>query len=1084
MGMTTMKFVMGAALATFVSFSHAATTYYVNGTSGNDANDGTSAAPFKTIGKALTVAIDNDRIEVAPATYKITASLLVDKAVEIVGTGAEASDTYVLSGRENSSFSGRPLVVSNALAKVANIKFRGGYGRYSDGIYPANCAWIYAGTVTNCVFADSWRVNKGYGGVYAQTEDAYVVDCEIYGHFNVDGAGSNQDGIFCAAGLTLHNGTARGCYIHDNVSRQNTGGVLLSGANAKLLDSSVIGNVGCGYDRVNGLTPWPGSGAGGIMIRNANAVVSNCVVSANISGERMTTGSDNHYRAGGIWFASAGKVYNTVVIGNTSASEGGGVWGSGYLYNCVIADNVAQFRTGGGVYGKAFLYNCTVTGNDSLLDGGVDGVTGSDANNKATVENGIVWGNGTLDSANVTLTATYMEDPKFLDAAAGDYRLDIGSPCIDTASVPSVMLPETDAAGRPRVANGALDYGALEAAPNFRVVGDPETFGVPATPAFGEHPDTTVGAVNASVPSPYTDATGLTNVVCTGYTYVAQDNANNVTTNEGADTAYAAAYARLGTLTWHLLAEYKQTVTNRGNGAGLVTGSGFVTRGATFTATATPAAGYRFWRWEGAIGDNDPTSPTLTLVSDFARTVTAVFSRDWHVDGVTGDDGNPGTSTAPFKTIHQALAVADDGDTVYVAPATYGFDPDHQALVITNAIALVGTGANRTDVKVSYKASTENWTGFGGKRLLYVDNKDAKVQHIDFAGPDNKYNRSGNIDGSTAYINAGLLSDCVFRDAFVDIAAGCGVYLNTEDAVAEDSLFSGFGSVNGYDKGGVALTIVNGLARRCEIINNNGRQNGPVGLSGAKARLFDSIITNNQSCAAHKHTETTWGGPRSGGGVWIRNAGAVVSNCVIAANRANLPQGGSKTVCTGGGIVFAAAGSVYNTVIRDNYAYLEGGGVYGVGNLYNCLIADNESEAGQGGAVSGAARLYNCTVVGNDSQLTDGTDGISGDATLLNCIVWNNGAKNYDTAAMTYSCSSPKPTGEGNRDSDPQFRSSLSRGLYCIASDSPCAKAGVWQDWMPGLKYLNGVPMPSEPGDVPMGCYAPYQIRGLIMEVR
>jgi hypothetical protein len=109
---------------------------------------------------------------------------------------------------------------------------------------------------------------------------------------------------------------------------------------------------------------------------------------------------------------------------------------------------------------------------------------------------------------------------------------------------------------------------------------------------------------------------------------------------------------------------------------------------------------------------------------------------------------------------------------------------------------------------------------------------------------------------------------------------------------------------------------------------------------------------------------------------------------------------------------------------------------------------------------------------------------INGDATLLNCIVWNNGAKNYDTAAMTYSCSSPKPTGEGNRDSDPQFRSSLSRGLYCIASDSPCAKAGVWQDWMPGLKYLNGVPMPSEPGDVPMGCYAPYQIRGLIMEVR
>ena len=941
-------------------------------------------------------------------------------------------------------------------------------------------AYVYAGTMSDCVFRDSYIDSGSGAGVYLVSADAILEDSLLTNLYAVNGSENGS-------ALTIVNGLARRCDISGNISRQN-GPIAMNGKTARLFDSVITNNESAGVNPMWKNDTWSHLRyGGGVWIRNAGAVVSNCVIAAN-RANLPGGGVKNVCTGGGLVFEAAGKVYNTVIRNNSAYLEGGGVWVGtcgGYLYNCIIADNVSVAGTGGGVYGKAFLYNCTVTGNDSQLDGGVDGVDGSASNAKATVENGIVWGNGTSDTgANVILTSAFMEDPQFVDAAAGDYRLDICSSCIDTAGTPSVTLPETDAAGNPRVANGLIDYGALEAVPCFRIVGDPETFGVPATPAFGEHGNVAFGTVNCSVTSPYADASGLTNVVCTGFTYVARDNDNTVTMNEGAEASYAVAYARFGVLTWHLAVKYEQAAVTRGNGSGTVTGAGFVAKDEVFTLTAVPEAGSHFFRWEGDVGENDPTSPAITLKSDSAHKLTAVFGVDWYV-ATTGNDEASGSSEAPFKTIHKALSVAGDGDNVYVAAGRYGCDADHQALVVTNAVSLIGTGAKRTDVCAVYEGSTEKWSGFGGKRLLYVNNKLATVRHMDFAGPSSTWNLCGDNYGTTVSVVAGRLSDCVFRDGYVNAAYGSGVYLDTEDAVLEDSLLSGYGSAGGVWEGGVALTIKNGVARRCEIINNIGRTSGPVGLQGAKARLLDSIVTNNQSCAADKHSSSTWGGYRCGGGVWVLKAGAIVSNCVIAANRANKPADkcGVQDACVGGGLVFAAKGKVYNTVIQDNWSYLGGGGVYGEGTLFNCLIANNVSTNGQGGGVCGKATLVNCTVVGNDSQLDDGTDGLSGAATVSNGIVWGNGTKNYDSATMTSSCSTPLPAGQGNVSCDPQFRNAA-RGRYQVDSNGPVATGGVWLDALTGCVRLDGTPMLDEKGNIAMGCYAPYVRPGLMIFFR
>lgn len=464
-----------------------------------------------------------------------------------------------------------------------------------------------------------------------------------------------------------------------------------------------------------------------------------------------------------------------------------------------------------------------------------------------------------------------------------------------------------------------------------------------------------------------------------------------------------------------------------------------------------------------------------------AGIVCPAFAATYYVS-LDGDDGNVGTQAAPFKSIHKALDVASDNDRIEVAPGTYVLDATLEALVITNAVELVGMGDDRYGVTVECTRDTRGWALSGGRRMLFVDNAAARIRHMAFVGPRNMYNR-GESNGFAAYVNAGTISDCVFRDSYLDNAGGGAVYLNSFDAVIEDSLLVNHFATGGGSYG-VALTINNGRAMRCDIHSNLSRSLGPVALVGAQARLYDSAVSNNQACAVNPMwNNSTWGSTWATGGIRISNSGAVVSNCIVSANRSNAPTGGTGTYCVGGGITFTSHGKVYNTVVRGNYAYLQGGGVYGQGDLYSCLIADNVTEAGSGGGVHGDSYgktyLYNCTITGNDSQLSGGVDGIDGadsskKATLSNCIVWGNGTANYgENVTINYSCTSPAASGTGNLAVNPELNVDPAQNIYRISVRSPCAKAGEWQSWMAGARYLDGEPMPNT--GVAMGCYSPFK---------
>ncbi len=134
-------------------------------------------------------------------------------------------------------------------------------------------------------------------------------------------------------------------------------------------------------------------------------------------------------------------VYNNVLTGN--AGGGIGLWkeGGGTMSDIHITNNVAYANKRAGIVfntsgfsGTNVIRNNILTGNPSPISGGTAGFT---------VDHNLTTG-----------------DPKFVDAAAGDFHLQAGSPAINAGV--STLAVAVDAAGIARPKGGAFDLGVFE----------------------------------------------------------------------------------------------------------------------------------------------------------------------------------------------------------------------------------------------------------------------------------------------------------------------------------------------------------------------------------------------------------------------------------------------------------------------------------------------------------------------------------------------------------------------------------------------------------------------------------------------
>ena len=267
--------------------------------------------------------------------------------------------------------------------------------------------------------------------------------------------------------------------ISGNTSSANAqaAGVFVLGSTVAINDSTISGNT---------LTTASNFGAGGIYITNGISGSTVTITNSTISGNRA--GGSAAYLSGGLYtYESNVTIINSTLTGNsaTGADELAGglsvssVYG-GYvttLYDSTVSGNTAN-GIGGGTYvaggalvgaykgGFLVLNNTIVSGNQGATDPDISVVSGATLQSSS----GLL---GTALQATFSGNGNVFSDAPGLGALAnnGGPTLTMlpqtGSPALgagNAALVPAGVTTDQRGAGFPRVTNGVLDIGAVQAA--------------------------------------------------------------------------------------------------------------------------------------------------------------------------------------------------------------------------------------------------------------------------------------------------------------------------------------------------------------------------------------------------------------------------------------------------------------------------------------------------------------------------------------------------------------------------------------------------------------------------------------------
>ena len=350
-----------------------------------------------------------------------------------VGSSTVLEGFTIRNGFTNDNGGG--IFIKYASALIAENIIKNNTGFWGGGIYIRDSSpVIYNNTIES-------NTAIGGGGIYIAKTYYYPECAPNITHNVIQNNNASQEG----GGISVH-GCALVPVISKNIIRGNFGGggggIRVSRSFCTIFDN----NISCN-------SAFSG---GAIKLSSSNSsILSNRIIENNAS-----------HSAGGIsMIGSSPTVSNNLIIDNKVAGSnpimavGGGMlleYGSSPdIINNVIANNTAI--NGGGIYcdeSSGTVTNCISWGNGGDLGsrgaGGLS-ITYSDIED------------GDLGYGNIC------SDPLFVDPVAGDYRLRVGSPCIDAGNNNVAPSTDLDRNNRPIDGDGdgiaIVDMGAFEYVP-------------------------------------------------------------------------------------------------------------------------------------------------------------------------------------------------------------------------------------------------------------------------------------------------------------------------------------------------------------------------------------------------------------------------------------------------------------------------------------------------------------------------------------------------------------------------------------------------------------------------------------------
>ncbi len=863
----------GAAYSGTAAFQTTSETIYFVATNGNNSWDGLTwgtAVSNVEVG-VQRASLCTGTVVVGDGSFAIT-SFWVQIASAITVRSLNGPNSTTLRAVGTSSTYRRVMLVSNANAFVSGFTMTDGNlgNNNGEGGGPGGLRLV-AGTVSNCVIHGNFGSDNS-GGI--DMKGGLLTHCTVSSNQAIR---ANNPGYGTGGGITLSGGTVQFCVISNNYARKTGSGIRQTGGTVR--DSLIVRN----YHVYSDIST-------GVGVHQSGGTLERCEIRSNAGA----------WFAGGLYLDGNGLARNCLFANNTALYDGGGVYmTTGRLINATLAGNRADIN-GPGLYMTAgWVSNSVVYGNGSTRYVNL-------ASNVFKSGGTFAYGCATPLVAGTDNVAV---DPLFVNAAAGDYRLSVGSPCIDTGANLADVTNDLLRAARPQDGNGdgssVTDRGAYEAGP---------LSGGPFTCSFDVAPEEGYLSVNAT----FTAFVGGPNTNITWYGWDFEND--GIIDDAGADKRVTTHTFGVGYY------DVSLTVSNSDSAATSVVRLACV--------RVAPSTNY-VWK------SGSHTAPFDTWAKA-ARDIQSAVDVAWSSDSTPATvlvTNGVYTNTSQIAITRPLIVRSVNGPTV--TTVNLGNVDGRRAFQVANSNAWL-----------------EGFTATGGK---IGNNSDGGAGILLDRGTVTNCIATGCSSircGAGIWVKSGLLVKCrIFGNTtLAQNSEAPGLYLTGGTARDCDSVSN---NVPGNNVIGGGVYMTGGTLERCRVswntagnVSRAGGTGGGIFMTGGTA--VDSYIIGNTQYGNGGGVYMTGGTLRNclvvsntspannGGGIYMAGSAAQVENCTVADNSALLNGNG----------LYQASGGVTNTVIFFNTAvpnvYQTGGSigfssmdpvVTGAGNTNN-LSAD------------------------------------------------------------------------------------------------------------------------------------------------